>query len=56
MDIIKIDIDPMNMPLCPICDNGMQMEEGLCVVSAEGAIGLAHTDCASQVLLTDTGD
>jgi len=43
----EIDIDPMEMPVCPICDNGMVDGERVEIVfSFRGkALGLAHTDC-----------
>ena len=49
-EMYQIDIDPMQMPVCPICDNGMsRSEEVSIVVSREGgALGLAHMACVED--------
>lgn len=39
------DIDPFDMPLCPICDQPMLSYEALCMIKAHDSIALAHVVC-----------
>ena len=47
--IHEIDIDPMTMPVCPLCDNGIEYTDPVAIVSARGmALGLAHNFCVEE--------
>jgi len=46
---ITNQIDPEEMPLCPLCDQPIFTYEPHQVVTAAGAKALAHEDCAREV-------
>lgn len=48
LDVVEIDNDPMSIPCCPLCDNGIQAGEPIVIVNASGAIGLAHEFCVED--------
>lgn len=47
----EISTESIDMPLCPLCDHGMQHGEEPVeiVVSKQGALGLAHTWCVDDL-------
>ena len=49
MSAIEINIDPMTMPVCPLCDNGITTFEPVVLVTAQGAMGLAHQWCVEEI-------
>lgn len=48
VQVYDIAIDPMEMPLCPICDSGIMATDALAIVNASGTIALAHEFCVTD--------
>lgn len=40
--------DPINMPLCPICDNIISGGESAVIITVANTFGLAHGECAEE--------
>lgn len=45
---VSTQIDPEQMPLCPLCDNVITDWEPAVVVSCVGSKGLAHEFCVEE--------
>lgn len=46
---ISHGIDPEDIPLCPLCDQPIMTYETVAIVTAAGAVALAHEDCTNEL-------
>lgn len=48
IDITELDLSPIDMPACPVCDEPIEAADDIMIANALQTLALIHADCADE--------